>query len=167
RSRMACRRNSGCRKDAGLGVRVASGARKPGLARATGLTGHAGSQDGLELLDSRTSRVGRAGTGQITSGGFMLKNYRKFLTAGVLAFGLAACGDDVTITEPAPPPPPPETPNIVSFSVAPTNATIAVGQTVQASYNLQTKAGVAGTVAFASGNAAVASVDPATGLITA
>jgi hypothetical protein len=97
----------------------------------------------------------------------MLKNYRKFLTAGVLAFGLAACGDDVTITEPAPPPPPPETPNIVSFSVAPTNATIAVGQTVQASYNLQTKAGVAGTVAFASGNAGVASVDPATGLITA
>jgi hypothetical protein len=97
----------------------------------------------------------------------MLKNYRKFLTAGVLAFGLAACGDDVTITEPAPPPPPPETPNIVSFSVAPTNATIAVGQTVQASYNLQTKAGVAGTVAFASANGAVASVDAATGLITA
>lgn len=97
----------------------------------------------------------------------MLKNYRKFLTAGVLAFGLAACGDDVTITEPAPPPPPPETPNIVSFSVAPTNATIAVGQTVQASYNLQTKAGVAGTVAFASANAGVASVDAATGLITA
>jgi hypothetical protein len=97
----------------------------------------------------------------------MLKNYRKFLTAGVLAFGLAACGDDVTITEPAPPPPPPETPNIVSFSVAPTNATIAVGQTVQASYNLQTKAGVAGTVAFASNNGAVASVDAATGLITA
>ncbi len=97
----------------------------------------------------------------------MLKNYRKFLTAGVLAFGLAACGDDVTITEPAPPPPPPETPNIVSFSVAPTNATIAVGQTVQASYNLQTKAGVAGTVAFATANGAVASVDPATGLITA
>jgi len=97
----------------------------------------------------------------------MLKNYRKYLTAGVLAFGLAACGDDVTITEPAPPPPPPETPNIVSFSVAPTNATIAVGQTVQASYNLQTKAGVAGTVAFASANAAVATVNPTSGLITA
>lgn len=97
----------------------------------------------------------------------MLKNYRKFLTAGVLAFGLAACGDDVTIVEPAPPPPPPETPNIVSFSVAPTTATIAVGQTIQASFSLQTKAGVAGTVAYASGNAGVASVDAATGLITA
>lgn len=97
----------------------------------------------------------------------MLKNYRKFFAASVLAFGLVACGDDVTITEAPPAPTPEPTPNIVSFSVAPSTATIAVGQTVQASYSLQTKAGVAGTVAFASGNAAVATVDAATGLITA
>lgn len=100
----------------------------------------------------------------------MLKNYRKFFAAGVLAFGLAACGDDVTIVEPAPPPPPPpapETPNIVSFSVSPTTATIAAGTTLQGSYSLQTKPGVDGTVAWASNNQGVATVDPATGLITA
>lgn len=92
--------------------------------------------------------------------------YRNFVMAGVLGLGLAACGDDVTIPVPPPPPPPVETPNITSFSVSPTSATIAPGTFVQASATLITKAGVTGTVTWNSSNPAVATVD-ATGLIDA
>ena len=92
--------------------------------------------------------------------------YRNFVMVGVLGLGLAACGDDVTIPVPPPPPPPAETPNITSFSVSPTSATIAPGTFVQASSTLITKAGVTGTVTWASSNPAIATVD-ATGLITA
>lgn len=92
--------------------------------------------------------------------------YRNFVMAGVLSLGLAACGDDVTIPVTPPPPPPPETPNITSFSVAPTSATIAPGTFVQASATLITKPGVTGTVSWESSNPAVATVDN-TGLITA
>lgn len=89
----------------------------------------------------------------------MLKHYRNFMMAGVLALGLAACGDDLTITEPPAPPPPPEVPNITTFSVSPTSATIAPGTFVQASATLITKPGVTGTVSWVSSNPAVASVD--------
>lgn len=89
----------------------------------------------------------------------MLKLSRKFLLAGVLGLGLAACGDDVTVTEPPPPPPPPETPNITTFSVSPASATIAPNTFVQASYTLITKTGVTGTVSWESSNGAVATVD--------
>ncbi|HPF61985.1 MAG TPA: Ig-like domain-containing protein [Gemmatimonadales bacterium] len=89
----------------------------------------------------------------------MLKLYRNFLMAGVVSLGLAACGDDITVTEPPPTPPAPETPNITSFSVSPTSATIAPGTFVQASATLITKPGVTGAVTWASSNAAVATVD--------
>ena len=76
-----------------------------------------------------------------TIGGVMLKLYRNFLMAGVVSLGLAACGDDLTITEPPPSPPPAEVPNITTFSVSPTSATIAPGTFVQASATLITKPG--------------------------
>src|SRR5690606_665177 len=89
----------------------------------------------------------------------MLKLYRNFLMAGVVSLGLAACRDDITVTEPPPTPPAPETPHITSFSVSPTSATIAPGTFVQASATLITKPGVTGAVTWASSNAAVATVD--------
>lgn len=93
----------------------------------------------------------------------MHKFMRNCLTAGVLAFGLAACGDDVTITQP---PAPPAVPNITTFSVAPAAVTLTAGQTVQASYNLQLAPTLTGTVAWISGTTTVATVD-ASGKITA
>ena len=95
-----------------------------------------------------------------------MKLYRNFMMAGVFALGLAACGDDLTITDPGTPPPS-ETPNIISFSVNPTTVTMAPGAFTQAAANLVTKTGVTGSVSWASSNAAVATVDAATGLITA
>jgi hypothetical protein len=89
----------------------------------------------------------------------MLKLYRNFLMAGVVSLGLAACGDDLTITEPPPSPPPAEVPNITTFSVSPTSATVAPGTFVQASATLITKPGVTGTVTWNSSNPAVATVD--------
>ncbi len=96
----------------------------------------------------------------------MTKFYRSLMMAGIVTLGLSACGDDLTITEPPPSPPPTETPNITTFSVSPTSATIAPGTFVQASATLITKPGVTGTVTWESSNPAVATVD-ATGMITA
>lgn len=91
----------------------------------------------------------------------MIKLYRNFLMAGVVSLALAACGDDLTITEPTPPPPPPPgpvVPNITTFSVTPGAATIAPGGFIAASATLITKPGVAGSVAWTSSNPAVASL---------
>jgi hypothetical protein len=54
----------------------------------------------------------------------MKKLYRSALFAGVLAMGVAACGDDVTIIEPEPTPPPP-----LQVSMSPSNQAINVGET--------------------------------------
>jgi hypothetical protein len=54
----------------------------------------------------------------------MKKLYRSAMFAGVLAFGVAACGDDVTLVDPVPPPPPP-----LSVTLTPANQTILVGET--------------------------------------
>lgn len=94
----------------------------------------------------------------------MQKFYRNVFATGVLALGLAACGDDVVVTEA--PPPVDNTPNIISFSVSPSSAVIAPGTFTQAGANLVTKQGVNGTVAWTTSNAAVATVSN-TGLITA
>lgn len=95
----------------------------------------------------------------------MFNFYRKTLVVSVLALGLAACGDDVTITEPTPIPPTP-VPNITSFTVAPSAVTLVAGQTVQVGTTLQLAPGLTGTVAFISGTTTVATVS-ASGLITA
>ena len=94
----------------------------------------------------------------------MLKFYRNVFATGVLALGLAACGDDVVVTET--PPPVDNTPNIISFSVAAGTVTIIPGATTQAATSLVTKNGVTGTVTWTTSNAAVATVSAA-GLITA
>jgi hypothetical protein len=52
----------------------------------------------------------------------MKKMYRTVLFAGVAAFGLAACGDDVTVVEPTPPPTP-----ALQVSLTPSNQTVNVG----------------------------------------
>jgi hypothetical protein len=52
----------------------------------------------------------------------MKKMYRSVLFAGVAAFGLAACGDDVTVVEPTPPPTP-----ALQVSLTPSNQTVNVG----------------------------------------
>ncbi len=55
----------------------------------------------------------------------MKKLYRNAMFAGLLAFGVAACGDDVQVVEPTPPPPPP-----LSVTLTPSNVTLDVGETV-------------------------------------
>ncbi len=103
----------------------------------------------------------------------MSKFYRNFMMVGVIALGLAACGDDLTITETPPPvieipppPPPPAVPNITSFSVSPSAVSIAKGSFVQAAATLLTKPGVAGVVSWSSSSPSVATVD-GSGKITA
>jgi hypothetical protein len=54
----------------------------------------------------------------------MRKLYRYALFAGVLAFGVAACGDDVQIVDPEPTPPPP-----LSVTLTPSNQSVTVGET--------------------------------------
>ena len=60
------------------------------------------------------------------------------LVAGVLALGVAACGDDVQVVEPTPPPPPPA----LSASMAPASAEVMVGSSVVFAVNVS--GGVAG-----------------------
>ncbi|MEO8621790.1 MAG: Ig-like domain-containing protein [bacterium] len=88
---------------------------------------------------------------------------RKLLLAGVLAFGTltAACGDKVELTGPA------VVPDAVqSVTVSPSNATIAPGGTVTLGVSVVTTGNAAKTVTWASGNAAIATVD-GTGKVSA
>ena len=64
----------------------------------------------------------------------------RFLVAGLVVLGVAACGDEVTIQEPTPPPPPPFT-----ASIAPLSATVAIGGNVVFAVNAS--GGAAGEVA--------------------
>lgn len=91
----------------------------------------------------------------------MRKLYRSMLWSGLVVAGVAACGDDVTI--PPPPPPPPAT--VHSVSVAPDGVTIGVGATLQMVESVNADAGVATTVTWKTGAAAVATVS-ASGLVT-
>jgi len=91
----------------------------------------------------------------------MFKFYRSVLAAGVVALGLAACGDNVTVQ----PPPPPSGGGVTSVTVTPANITIGVGQTEQLALNVVADSGVAKTVNWTTGNAAVATVS-ATGVVT-
>jgi hypothetical protein len=92
----------------------------------------------------------------------MSKLYRSLLCSGLVAAGVAACGDDVTVT----PPPPPPAATVHSVSVAPNPGNIAPGGTLQMVVSVNADAGVATTVAWTSSNAAVVSVS-GTGLATA
>ncbi|HRP07716.1 MAG TPA: Ig-like domain-containing protein, partial [Gemmatimonadales bacterium] len=95
----------------------------------------------------------------------MQKFYRSILMASVMVVGLAACGDDLTIVDPAPAPPPPPPPPppapITTFTVSPTAITVAPGTETGVSATLLTAPGVTGTVAWSSSNSAVASLSNA------
>lgn len=94
----------------------------------------------------------------------MQKLYRSLLAAGAV-FGLAACGDDVTVT----PPPDPVAIAITGITVSPPSATILVGQTTTISASVQTNGGAGQidlTVTWSSSNTAVATVNATTGVVT-
>ena len=77
--------------------------------------------------------------------------------AGILALGVAACGDDVQVVEPTPPQPPPPPP--VTATMAPASASVAVGNSVVFAVNAS--GGVAGEAASwtcASSNTGIATV---------
>ena len=86
-----------------------------------------------------------------------MKLNRIALVAGVLALGVAACGDDVEIVQPTPEPPPPPPP--VTATMAPASASVAVGNSVVFAVNAS--GGVAGDAASwtcASSNTGIATV---------
>ncbi len=95
----------------------------------------------------------------------MSKLFRSLVWTGFVAIGLAACGDDVTVTENPPPPPP--TPGILSVQVGPDGASITVGGTQQmtAAVTLQPGAAAA-TVVWSTSDAAKATVNSTSGLVT-
>src|ERR1043166_4522698 len=87
----------------------------------------------------------------------MRKLYRSLLWSGLVAAGVAACGDDVTVVGPA---------KVVhSVSVAPDGATISVGGTVQLVASVNADSGLATTVTWKSSDVAKATVD-ANGKVT-
>jgi len=84
----------------------------------------------------------------------MMKFHRSALFAGLLALGVAACGDDVQIVD-APPPPPPA----LNATLAPNASSILVGQV--ADYGVGVSGGATGVTATwtcTSANTTVASV---------
>ena len=87
-----------------------------------------------------------------------MMNFNRFaLVAGVLALGVAACGDDVEIVQPAPEPVPPPPP--VEAAMAPSSASVAVGSSVV--FAVTASGGVAGDAASwtcASSNTGIATV---------
>ena len=79
------------------------------------------------------------------------------LVAGVLALGVAACGDDVQVVEPTPPAPPP--PPALSASMAPASAEVEVGSSVVFAVNVSGGvAGEASSWSCASSNTGIATV---------
>ena len=81
----------------------------------------------------------------------------RFLITGLLALGVAACGDDVQIVEPTPPPTPP-----VTATMAPASATVAVGNSVVFAVNASGgAAGAAATWTCASSNTGIATASTA------
>ena len=86
-----------------------------------------------------------------------MKLNRSALMAGILALGVAGCGDDVQIVEPTPPVAPPPPP--VTASMAPASASVLIGNSVVFAVNAS--GGVAGEAASwscASSNTGVATV---------
>ncbi len=94
----------------------------------------------------------------------MRKFSRSLLWTGLVVAGVAACGDDVTITPPPPPPPPPP-PTVHSISVAPSGVTLTHPATQQMTAAVNADAGVATTVTWSAAPGTVATIS-ATGLLT-
>ena len=92
----------------------------------------------------------------------MSKLYRSLLWSGVVAAGVAACGDDVTVQPPAPPP----AATVHSISVAPNGVTVGVGTTVQMQAAVNADAGVATTVTWSVSSPATVATISASGVLT-
>lgn len=92
----------------------------------------------------------------------MFKFYRSVLAAGVVALGLAACGDNAVV---APPPPPPPSAGVTSVTLTPANASVGIGQSIQIAASVVADSGVATTLNWTTSNALIATVS-ATGLVT-
>lgn len=93
-----------------------------------------------------------------------MQKFTRSLFAVGAVLGLAACGDDVSVTPPTPPLPA----GIASVTVAPAAISIAIGEKVILTASVATTQGTgtpATTVAWTSANAAIASVS-ATGEVT-
>jgi len=95
----------------------------------------------------------------------MHKFFRSVLLTGIVAVGLAGCGDDVTVVEPPAPPPPPA-PTVRSISVTPDGTTLAIGATRTFSAAVIADEGVAPTVTWSSSDPAVATINATTGVAT-
>lgn len=91
-----------------------------------------------------------------------MSKLNRILWAG-LVLGVAACGDDVTVT-----PPPEPTPGIRSVSVAPNGVTIQVGGSVTMTAAVVTDPGATGTptIAWSSSAPSVASVGATSGVVS-
>lgn len=94
----------------------------------------------------------------------MNRFYRSLLLTGIVAAGLAGCGDDVTVVDPPPPPPPPA-PQVRGVTVTPDNVSANPGQTIQMTANVTADPGATPTVAWSTSDASRATVS-ATGLVT-
>lgn len=94
----------------------------------------------------------------------MNKFFRSTLLTSMLAAGLAACGDDVTVVDPPPPPPPPA-PAVHSITVGPDGGSVTVGATLTMVAAVNADAGVATTVTWSSSDNAKATVSAA-GVVT-
>ncbi|HEY4099800.1 MAG TPA: Ig-like domain-containing protein [Gemmatimonadales bacterium] len=90
----------------------------------------------------------------------MLKVYRNVFVSGVLALGLAACGDKVTVTQPTTPPP-----GVTSVQVTPQNASVGIGQTIQLAATVVADSGISTGLNWASSTNGIATVDQ-TGKVT-
>ncbi len=83
-----------------------------------------------------------------------MKLHRNVLFAGVLAFGVAACGDDVTVVDPPPPPVP-----ALVVSLTPSNATVNAGEVADFAVGVSGgEPGAAASWTCASSNTSVATV---------
>lgn len=92
-----------------------------------------------------------------------MSKLNRILWSGLVLVGVAACGDDVTVTPPPEPPPA----GVKSVTVAPDGANLAVGSTLQMTAAVTLDAGATGTptIAWSSSDNAKATVS-ATGLVT-
>lgn len=97
----------------------------------------------------------------------MNKFFRSMLLTGIVAVGLAGCGDDVTIVDPPPPPPPPPppTPQVRAVEVTPDNITVAPGQTIQMTASVTADSGATPTITWSTSDATKATVST-TGLVS-
>lgn len=83
-----------------------------------------------------------------------MKLHRNLLFAGILAFGVAACGDDVTVVEPTPPPPP-----ALQVQLTPSNAAVNAGEVADFAVGVSGgQIGASASWTCASSNTSVATV---------